>query len=54
MDGVGAEARYGIEPIDHRSPEQVFDQKLAIELYETAMRDLEAEATAKRQGRIVL
>ena len=52
IDGVAAEARHGIEPVDHRSPEQVFDQKLAIELYKTAMRDLEAEATPKRQGEI--
>jgi RNA polymerase sigma factor (sigma-70 family) len=43
IDGLAAEARYAAEPVDHRSPEHLFEQKLALEVLHGAMRELEAE-----------
>jgi RNA polymerase sigma-70 factor (ECF subfamily) len=43
LDGEDAESRYGMEPADKLTPEQVFENRWALTVLERAMRCLEAE-----------
>lgn len=45
FDGLAAEERYAMEPVDDLSPEQLFERKLALEVFDGAMKELESEAT---------
>lgn len=53
IDGVSAKERYAMEPADDSlSPEKLFEQKLALEVYNGAMAELEAEAVDEGRGAI--
>ena len=47
---VGAESRYQIEPMDHRSADRLFDRSWAITLVERALQRLEDEAQQAGRG----
>lgn len=44
FDALAAEARYAAEPVDNRTPEKIFEGKLALEILAGAMKELEDEA----------
>jgi RNA polymerase sigma factor (sigma-70 family) len=43
FDALSAEERYGRESVDDLSPEQLFERKLALEVFGGAMKELELE-----------
>jgi RNA polymerase sigma-70 factor (ECF subfamily) len=47
-----AETRYGVEPIDDRTPEQAFEYNWALALLDEVMRKLEAEYCQRCQERL--
>lgn len=44
------ETRYGVEPADEKSPEQIFEYNWAVTLLEEVMRKLEADHVERGQG----
>lgn len=46
LDAADAESRYRIEPVDHFSPDKVYERQWALTLLDATFRDLEAEYTA--------
>jgi hypothetical protein len=47
-----AETRYGVEPVDTRTPEQAFEYRWAVTLLEGVVRQLGAELRARGQGEL--
>jgi RNA polymerase sigma factor (sigma-70 family) len=45
-----AETRYGVDPVDTRTPEQVFEYRWAVALLDEVVKRLEAEFRANGQG----
>ena len=49
LDALNAEARYGIEPVDHMTPERVFEQRWAWAVLDQVLLRLREEYDAKGQ-----
>src|SRR2546422_6781863 len=45
LDGGDAETRYSLEPVDHRTPDAVFERRWAFALLERTMKDLRREGS---------
>lgn len=54
FDGMVAEARYAAEPVDHLSPERLFEQKLALEILDRAIAELEGECADDGKTEIII
>lgn len=46
LDATAAESRYGLEPVDHASPDKLFERNWALTLMEQALERLRAEQAA--------
>jgi RNA polymerase sigma-70 factor (ECF subfamily) len=44
FDGLDAATRYAAEPVDDLSPDKVFERKLALEILDGALKELQSEA----------
>jgi RNA polymerase sigma factor (sigma-70 family) len=50
LDAVNAEARYSIEPVDHMTPERVFEQRWAWAVLDQVLLRLREQYDARGQG----
>ncbi|MBI3861413.1 MAG: sigma-70 family RNA polymerase sigma factor [Planctomycetia bacterium] len=50
LDAASAEARYSIEPVDHMTPERVFEQRWAWAVLDQVLLRLRAQYDARGQG----
>ena len=46
LDGLSCEARYRYEPVEHCTPEQLFERRWAVTLLDNALQRLKSETTA--------
>jgi RNA polymerase sigma factor (sigma-70 family) len=52
LDTVGAENRYGCEPADDRTPEQIYERQWAMTLLNTVLQRLRAEYEQEGKGEL--
>jgi RNA polymerase sigma-70 factor (ECF subfamily) len=52
LDGLEAEARYAIEPVDNMTPERVFEQRWARSVLDRALMQLREKYQKRNQGRV--
>jgi len=50
LDALEAESRYALEPVDHLTPERVFERQWALSLLENVVRRLRGEYEAAGKG----
>jgi RNA polymerase sigma-70 factor (ECF subfamily) len=52
IDALDAEGRYRIEPVDHMTPERLFDRAWAVTLLHEVLERLEGEYAAKKRSEL--
>jgi RNA polymerase sigma factor (sigma-70 family) len=52
LDTMTAETRYGIEPVDHLSPDKLFERSWAVTVLQNALDQLKKESTRESRERI--
>jgi len=52
LDGVDASARYALEPVDHRTPEALFERQWAFAMLERTLAELRREYAAAEKSEL--